>query len=119
MADKFFTKIPTDRSLEAYKEWINRVYSNITGGKTDDSMTEEQWIENHKAFWTKVDEETRLRKACFDFLDLMIKPNSRATFPDNEVDGMAFLMGTTVGIEPDEALEFVLEYLEQYKTGTE
>lgn len=42
---------PRDDSLEAYKGWINEMFSHLTGKSGDDgSMTEEEWIRHWKEF---------------------------------------------------------------------
>ena len=41
---------PLDRSLEAYKGWIKNMVARL-GGSGDD-MTEEEWIEMHREFWS-------------------------------------------------------------------
>jgi hypothetical protein len=52
MTDRAYTR-PIDRSLEAYKAWIENMFIRL-GGSGDD-MTEEQWIEAHREFWSDAD----------------------------------------------------------------
>jgi uncharacterized protein YaaR (DUF327 family) len=44
---------PKDKSLEAYKAWIKEFVKSL-GGSSEDDMTEEQWVEGWKKFWSKV-----------------------------------------------------------------
>ena len=48
-----------DRSLQAYKDWIDGILKGIMGDaydpEEDDSMTEEMWVEMHAEYWEKVD----------------------------------------------------------------
>jgi hypothetical protein len=39
-----------DRSLEAYKAWIMEIARRLTTKETRIELTEEEWIENWKAF---------------------------------------------------------------------
>ena len=51
-----FTR-PRDESLEAYKGWIQGMFSHITGKSgNDNSMTEEEWVESWKKFWSEDNE---------------------------------------------------------------
>lgn len=53
---KVLISAPKDRSLEAYKAWINEMFAHITlGGKDSAEPTEEEWQANHKEFWEKAD----------------------------------------------------------------
>ncbi len=47
---------PADRSLEAYKTWIQKMVRAM-GGPTG-TTTEEEWRELHAEFWAGVPEET-------------------------------------------------------------
>jgi hypothetical protein len=43
---------PKDKSLEAFKAWIQGIRIQLTGKEEDDgSMTEEKWIASWKEFW--------------------------------------------------------------------
>jgi hypothetical protein len=53
MTGRTFTR-PIDRSLEAYKAWIQNMVVRLGGSGGD--MTEEQWIEAHREFWSDSDE---------------------------------------------------------------
>jgi len=44
-----FSKLP-DKSLEAYKAWVNAIYFHLTG-RTDDTKTDAQWETSWKEFW--------------------------------------------------------------------
>jgi len=39
-----------DRSLEAYKAWIMEIARRLTTNKSKIELTEQEWIENWKAF---------------------------------------------------------------------
>ena len=39
-----------DKSLEAYKAWVNAIYFHLTG-RTDDTKTDEQWEQSWREFW--------------------------------------------------------------------
>jgi len=39
-----------DKSLEAYKAWIMEIAGRLTTQATEIKLTEEEWIENWKAF---------------------------------------------------------------------
>ena len=49
MTDRAYTR-PIDRSLEAYKAWIQNMVIRLGG--TGGDMTEEQWNEAHREFWS-------------------------------------------------------------------
>lgn len=53
MTDRAYTR-PIDRSLEAYKAWIQNMVIRLGGSGGD--MTEEQWIEAHREFWSDAGE---------------------------------------------------------------
>ena len=47
---------PQDRSLEAYKAFINAMLKAMTGrtaDEDDEPMTEEEWAEEWRGFWEK------------------------------------------------------------------
>jgi len=44
-----FSKLQ-DKSLEAYKAWVNAIYFHLTG-RTDDTKTDAQWETSWKEFW--------------------------------------------------------------------
>lgn len=46
---------PADRSLEAYKAWIQKMVRAM-GGPTGDT-TDEEWAELHAEFWAGADKE--------------------------------------------------------------
>ena len=50
---------PKDRSLEAFKSWIGNMVDKIKPGVEDNSMSEQDWIEAHKAFWEKVEKTVK------------------------------------------------------------
>ena len=53
----FFRPKPKDRSLQAYKGWMNSILAAVESDSEDDgSMTEEKWVESWKEFWSKMDE---------------------------------------------------------------
>ena len=39
-----------DKSLEAYKAWIMEIARRLTTAETEIKLTEQEWIENWKAF---------------------------------------------------------------------
>jgi hypothetical protein len=43
---------PKDESLAAFKTWITDMTLRMAG-KSDDSMTEEKWIERWELYWEK------------------------------------------------------------------
>jgi hypothetical protein len=43
---------PKDKSLESYKAWIKEFALSLNPDAKD-TMTEEQWIEGWKKFWSK------------------------------------------------------------------
>ena len=47
---------PEDRSLDAFKRFINDVLDALGGNTSEGRLTEEQWIKAWKKFWT--DEES-------------------------------------------------------------
>lgn len=51
MLDKFYSR-PTDKSLQAYKDWITGVVKRINPN-SEDTMTEAEWVESWKEFWSK------------------------------------------------------------------
>ncbi|MFZ1041162.1 MAG: hypothetical protein WCA79_02875 [Anaerolineales bacterium] len=53
--DAGFTRsLGGDRSLQAYKDWIKGMVSSITPN-AEDHMTEEEWVESWKKFWSNAD----------------------------------------------------------------
>jgi sulfur relay (sulfurtransferase) DsrC/TusE family protein len=49
---------PKDKSLEAFKAWMQEMTKHLTGReKTDGTITEEEWIQYHKNFWAKNSED--------------------------------------------------------------
>ena len=56
MSEKALFSRLDDRSLEAYKAWINGIIKHVTGKEGGrDSLTEEEWREGWRKFWVKVD----------------------------------------------------------------
>jgi len=53
MAEKKVTlSRPKDKSLEAFKAWINELATRLTGSADDDgSMSEDDWKKAHEEFW--------------------------------------------------------------------
>lgn len=51
---------PADRSLEAFKAFINGMVERLAPDVPDD-VTEEKWIESHKEFWARI---TKKRQAA-------------------------------------------------------
>ncbi len=47
---------PADRSLEAFKAWVNRM-GDFFGLADDDETTEDEWREDWKEFWAKAKKE--------------------------------------------------------------
>jgi len=47
-----FTLRPRDKSLQAFKDFCMQVAKRM-GGKFEDSLSEEEWKKNWKAFWDK------------------------------------------------------------------
>jgi hypothetical protein len=50
-----FLSRPKDRSVEAYKVWMEEVI-NYINPDAENNMTDELWAAGHKEFWLKVDE---------------------------------------------------------------
>ena len=50
----FTLSLGGDKSLQAYKNWINGIMSSIKPN-SEDTMTEEEWVESWKKFWSKAD----------------------------------------------------------------
>ena len=46
---------PADRSLQAFKDWMNAMADKIMPGLSTDDITEEKWVASHKKFWEGVD----------------------------------------------------------------
>jgi len=44
---------PKDRSLKAYKAWIEEIANRLTTDKAILKMTNEEWTESWKEFWQK------------------------------------------------------------------
>jgi hypothetical protein len=53
MTEKFYSR-PGDKSLQAYKDWINGVVNRINPNAKD-TMTEAKWVESWKGFWSKAE----------------------------------------------------------------
>ncbi len=55
--NKVFTKIPTDRSWEVFRDWITGFYAALTGEESDESsISDEEWQRRAEAFWRDADE---------------------------------------------------------------
>ena len=54
-ANKVAITRPPDRSLEAYKTWIQNMVLAM-GGETGDA-SEADWVEMHAEFWAGVDKD--------------------------------------------------------------
>ena len=54
MTDNFSSR-PRDKSLQAFKDWIGDVYQALNPGATD-TLTEEQWVEKWKEFWSIIND---------------------------------------------------------------
>ena len=50
---------PADRSLEAWKKFIDNTWNKLSGGVPDDSMTEQDYIDGWKEFWSNADEKSK------------------------------------------------------------
>lgn len=46
-----FVSRPTDKSLEAYKEWIKELARQVQAGAVEVKWSDEEWIANWKKFW--------------------------------------------------------------------
>jgi hypothetical protein len=44
---------PKDRSLKAYKAWIEEIANRLITDKTTLKMTDKEWTESWKEFWQK------------------------------------------------------------------
>jgi len=51
---KIYYGRPADRTLEAFKEFINAMVSKLAPDAKD-TMTDAKWIAAHKKFWAKAD----------------------------------------------------------------
>ena len=51
----FTLSLGGDRSLQAYKNWILGIYSAIKPNAREDDLTEEEWVESWKKFWSEAD----------------------------------------------------------------
>lgn len=59
---------PRDRSLQAFKEWIEDMTHRLNPNVEDtiaekQRINEEQWIDNWKKFWAKVDSGSTSQKS--------------------------------------------------------
>jgi hypothetical protein len=55
MANKPFLSRPKDRTLEAYKAWMNEILDHMLPDGKPLVMPEEKWEEGWKKFWSKAD----------------------------------------------------------------
>ena len=55
MPEKYFSQ-PSDNSLQACKDWVSGIAAIVSGGAAKDTLTEEQWIEKWKSFWSKAEQ---------------------------------------------------------------
>jgi hypothetical protein len=46
---------PADRSLQAFKDWMQAMGDKLMPNSPPDDATEEEWIADHKKFWEGVD----------------------------------------------------------------
>ena len=52
MSEKVLLSRPKDKSLKAFKAWVDEIYKHLTG-KSDDSITDEEMEARWKEFWSK------------------------------------------------------------------
>jgi hypothetical protein len=53
-SQKVILSRPKDESLESYKAWTME-FARMLNPNAKDNMTEERWIEEWKAFWSKAE----------------------------------------------------------------
>ena len=58
----FTQSLGEDRSLQAFKDWINRMYSSISPNAEENDTTEEEWVKDWKEFWAGVDRGIEKKK---------------------------------------------------------
>ena len=66
MSIKFYSR-PRDRSLQAFKDWIQGMTYRLNPNSEDTVLEKlwidkEQWIANWKKFWAKVDSASESQK---------------------------------------------------------
>ena len=61
MPEKFYSR-PRDKSLQAYKDWIQDMTRRLNPN-AEDTMTDEEWIDGWKKFWAKVDSVSESQKS--------------------------------------------------------
>ncbi len=44
---------PADKSLQAYKDWINETVIALGGDTQSDDSTEEEWVADWQDFWSE------------------------------------------------------------------
>ena len=44
---------PRDKSLQAFKDWIENLVKRINPNAPEGDTSEEEWIEDWKKFWSK------------------------------------------------------------------
>lgn len=50
MPEKHYSR-PTDKSLQAFKDWMENMVKRLNPNAQEDTLTEEEWIQNWKKFW--------------------------------------------------------------------
>jgi hypothetical protein len=46
---------PRDKSLQAFKDWIQNMVKRLNPDAHESPISEEEWTEDWKKFWSKVD----------------------------------------------------------------
>jgi hypothetical protein len=72
----FFRPFPADRTLQAYKDWSNNMFTAMRPTSEDKKpMTEEEWEKNWKEFWSKMDSASNSAKNDKQRIVRAPKPN--------------------------------------------
>ncbi|MFN8382751.1 MAG: hypothetical protein U0V02_12460 [Anaerolineales bacterium] len=62
MSEKHYSR-PRDKSLQAFKDWIENMVKRLNPNAEEVVITEEEWIKDWKKFWDEEDNTSDLQEA--------------------------------------------------------
>ena len=108
----FTRSLAGDKSLEAYKNWVSGMVSNLNPN-VKETVTEEQWVESWKKFWSKEPSQNGQAQdisAASASEPERASANSKAT-----ANGKATTNGKATAKSIEEVYPGVTQQIQQYK----
>lgn len=62
MSEKHYSR-PRDKSLQAFKDWIENMVKRLNPNAEEVVITEEEWTKDWKKFWDEEDNTSDLQEA--------------------------------------------------------